>query len=75
MEGLTQCANHSVGPANQLFGLLIQTLLAAQCSISPPDMWPKDFGPTAIEKGTQINIFNKSIIKNNIDKRKYSVVK
>lgn len=51
MEALAQCSNHSVGPANQLFGLLIQTLLAAQCSISPPDMWPKDFGPTAIENG------------------------
>lgn len=51
MESFTQCANHSVGPANQLFGLLLQTLVQAQCSISPPDMWPKDYGPTAIEKG------------------------
>lgn len=52
MEALTvQCANHSIGPANQLFGLLLQTLITAQCSISPPDMWPKDFGPTAIEEG------------------------
>lgn len=48
---LSQCASHSVGPANQLFGILIQTLLAAQCNISPPEMWPKDYGPTAIEKG------------------------
>lgn len=48
---LSQCASHSVGPANQLFGLLIQTLLAAQCSISPADKWPIDYGPTAIEKG------------------------
>lgn len=53
MDALTsQCATQSVGPANQLFGILIQTLLAAQCSISPPEMWPKDYGPTAIEKGT-----------------------
>lgn len=51
MEGLSQCATHSVGPANQLFGLLLQTLVQAQCSISPPEMWPKDYGPTAIEKG------------------------
>ncbi|XP_037037096.1 glucose dehydrogenase [FAD, quinone] isoform X2 [Bradysia coprophila] len=54
MDALTsQCAAQSVGPANQLFGLLIQTILAAQCSISPPEMWPKDYGPTAIEKGLE----------------------
>ncbi|XP_055309378.1 glucose dehydrogenase [FAD, quinone]-like [Sitodiplosis mosellana] len=45
MDGLApQCAAQSVGAANQLFGLLIQTLLAAQCSISPPDFWPEDYG-------------------------------
>ncbi|KAJ6636426.1 Glucose dehydrogenase [FAD, quinone], partial [Pseudolycoriella hygida] len=49
----SQCATQSVGPANQLFGLLIQTILAAQCNISPPEMWPKDYGPTAIEKGLE----------------------
>lgn len=48
-----ECAAQSVGPANQLFGLLIQTILAAQCAISPKDMWPKDYGPTAIEQGNQ----------------------
>lgn len=53
---MSQCATQSVGPANQLFGLLIQTILAAQCNISPPDMWPKDYGPTAIEKGNENNI-------------------
>lgn len=46
-----ECAAQSVGPANQLFGLLIQTILAAQCAISPKDMWPKDYGPTAVEQG------------------------
>uniref|UniRef100_A0A1L8E0M0 Putative glucose dehydrogenase fad quinone n=1 Tax=Nyssomyia neivai TaxID=330878 RepID=A0A1L8E0M0_9DIPT len=45
------CASQSVGPANQLIGLLINTLLASQCALSPPEMWPKDFGPTALEKG------------------------
>lgn len=45
MDGLaTQCAAQSVGAANQLFGLLIQTILAAQCSISPPELWPEDYG-------------------------------
>lgn len=46
-----ECAAQSVGPANQLFGLLVQTILAAQCAISPKDMWPKDYGPTAVEQG------------------------
>lgn len=52
-----ECAAQSVGPANQLFGLLIQTILAAQCAISPKDMWPKDYGPTALEQGIK-NYFN-----------------
>lgn len=52
MDGIaSQCASQSVGPANQLFGLLIQTILAAQCSISPPDLWPKDYGEKFIEEG------------------------
>lgn len=46
---MSQCATHSVGPANQLFGLLIQTILAAQCSISPPNQWPEDYGEKFIE--------------------------
>ncbi|XP_053692893.1 glucose dehydrogenase [FAD, quinone]-like isoform X1 [Sabethes cyaneus] len=53
MEALlnSQCAAQSLGPANQLFAMLIQTIMAAQCSISPPDMWPKDYGPTALAEG------------------------
>lgn len=46
-----QCARQSVGTANQLFTNLIQTLLAVQCTISPPEMWPKDIGKLALEKG------------------------
>lgn len=41
------CAAQSVGLANQLFTTLFQTLLAAQCSISPPEMWPDDYGKIA----------------------------
>lgn len=52
MESLSaQCAAHSLGPANQLFTLLLQTILSAKCSISPPEKWPTDYGLTAIEKG------------------------
>lgn len=48
---LGQCASHSLGASNQLFGLMIQTLIAAQCSLSPPEDWPKDHGPDAIQNG------------------------
>lgn len=52
MNGLaTECAAQSVGPANQLFGLLIQTILAAQCSISPPNLWPKNYGDQLLAEG------------------------
>lgn len=34
---ISQSATQSVNAANQLFGLLIHTLLAAQSNISPPD--------------------------------------
>lgn len=54
MESLGQCAAHSVGASNQLFSVLIQTILAAHCNISPPDMWPNDFGPMAIKQGKLI---------------------
>lgn len=49
-----QCASQSIGPANQLFALLIQTIISAQCSISPPELWPKDYGPQALESGIKI---------------------
>lgn len=47
----TQCASQSIGPANQLFAVLVQTILAAQCNISAPEQWPTDFGPHALENG------------------------
>lgn len=54
METLaTQCSNQSLGPANQLLSLLIQTIFAAHCKVSPPEAWPADYGPLAIEKGTE----------------------
>lgn len=49
----SQLSSQSVGAGNQLFVSLVQTLLAAQCSISPPEMWPRDYGPTAIERGLE----------------------
>lgn len=48
-----QCAAQSLGPANELFGALVQTILAVQCAISPSQMWPADFGPSFIQNGMQ----------------------
>lgn len=45
------CATQSVGKSNQLLNVLIQTIIVTQCNLSTPDMWPEDYGPTAIEKG------------------------
>lgn len=46
-----QCAAQGVGAANQLFSNLIQTILTVQCSISSPEMWPKDHGQTVLKQG------------------------
>lgn len=46
-----QCLAQSLGPANELFGALVQTILAVQCGISPSHMWPDDFGPIALKQG------------------------
>lgn len=46
-----QCAAQSIGPVNQLFGLLIQTLLSAQCSLSPSNLWPEDYGEKFSNEG------------------------
>lgn len=49
--GPTQCASRSLGPANQLFAVLVQTILAAQCNISASDQWPMDYGPHVLQNG------------------------
>lgn len=46
-----QCSAQSLGPANQLFTLLIQALITAHCELAPESMWPTDYGVTALEKG------------------------
>ncbi|XP_055301848.1 glucose dehydrogenase [FAD, quinone]-like [Sitodiplosis mosellana] len=51
---LPQCAARSVGPANQLFIQLIQTLVAAHCSLPQPGIWPKDHGPTAEKSDDEV---------------------
>jgi choline dehydrogenase len=54
MEGLpAQCAARSVGVVNNLFATLVHTILVAQCALSPPEKWPEDYGPTALERGLE----------------------
>lgn len=57
-----QCAANSVGAANGLFGLLVQTLMAAHCALAPSDRWPSDYGPTALEKGKKWHMRQLNII-------------
>lgn len=45
------CNVQSVGSGAQSFMSLIQTILAAQCAISPPEMWPEDYGEIVLKKG------------------------
>lgn len=54
----SQCAAQSLGPANELFGALVQTILTVQCAISAPELWPKDFGPTAMQNGETSILFH-----------------
>ncbi|XP_053949359.1 glucose dehydrogenase [FAD, quinone]-like [Anastrepha ludens] len=46
-----QCAAQSIGPVNTMVSTLIQALLAAQCAISPPDLWPPDYANQLLRKG------------------------
>ncbi|GAB0093756.1 glucose dehydrogenase [Sergentomyia squamirostris] len=45
------CGNYSAGPTNQLITLLIHTVLNAQCNLSPPEMWPEDYGKKVLATG------------------------
>lgn len=45
------CTFETTGFAPALILSVTQALWATQliCSLSPPDMWPKDYGKTAVE--------------------------
>lgn len=51
-----ECAARSTGAGNQLFSLLIQSIIAAQCSISPRSMWPNNYGDTISSQGYLLNL-------------------
>ncbi|XP_036318298.1 glucose dehydrogenase [FAD, quinone]-like [Rhagoletis pomonella] len=46
-----QCAAQSVGTVNTLVTTLLQALVAAQCAISAPEMWPSDYADQALKHG------------------------
>lgn len=48
--GLPQCGR-STGVENQLYQSLMQTMETSECSISPPEYWPRDYGETALNEG------------------------
>lgn len=50
------CQAQGLGTSNQIFGLLLQTILATQCSISPPSMWPKDQLSQGLENGKILSL-------------------
>ncbi|XP_055678789.1 glucose dehydrogenase [FAD, quinone]-like [Lutzomyia longipalpis] len=52
MECFTSpCASLSTGAANQFLELLVNYMSLSMCSLSPPEMWPADYGDIAIRKG------------------------
>lgn len=46
-----QCAETSFGVSNVLVTTLVQAILQSYCAISPPEIWPEDYGATAVEQG------------------------
>lgn len=51
LSNVTMCQHSNVGPVNQLFTTLIQTILAAQCALVRESVWPENYGPTAVKEG------------------------
>ncbi|CAD7086669.1 unnamed protein product [Hermetia illucens] len=49
----SECLARSAGPGNQLISTLIASLVTMHCNMSHPSMWPKDYGPTALEIGLE----------------------
>ncbi|GAB0093755.1 hypothetical protein DMENIID0001_089300 [Sergentomyia squamirostris] len=45
------CANNSVGAVSQMIGFIFQTILTAQCNLSPPELWPEDYGRRVFHRG------------------------
>lgn len=46
-----RCATPSIGVANTLLTSLYQSLFLSYCDISPPSLWPEDYGEIALQEG------------------------
>lgn len=46
-----ECAATSIGATNDLLVSMFKLLIYAQCSVSPPEMWPQDRGELALKEG------------------------
>ncbi|ALC48841.1 CG9509 [Drosophila busckii] len=57
-----QCTPDGLGIWSGLVSLLIQTLLAAQCAVAPPSLWPADYGAQLSSKQTQIEDYDFVVI-------------
>jgi hypothetical protein len=60
MELLSQqCAANSYGASNSFATLLLQTIIAAQCSLIPDGFWPKNSGQSIkYRKGKLVSIIS-----------------
>jgi choline dehydrogenase len=47
------CSAHSVGPVNSYVNLLLTSVVSAQCGLSPPNFWPKDYAPAALNQKSE----------------------
>lgn len=62
----TNCTVPTVGVVPHLFSTLISSLMVAQCSIAPKDMWPKDVGEEFKTNCKQILYFISSRASQNL---------
>ncbi|XP_059617449.1 glucose dehydrogenase [FAD, quinone]-like [Phlebotomus argentipes] len=53
----SSCPDLSVGAVNTYLSLLFSYLSISQCSLSPPEMWPRDYGEVVIRKGFEVYDF------------------
>lgn len=56
----SQCAAQSIDFANNVFGLMLQTFVASQCSLASSEKWPKDYADVAMNGGIKIGFIEDS---------------
>lgn len=56
------CSTLSTGAVTQYMSLLLNYLSASQCSLSPSEMWPIDYGEIALKKGVVFEALTNRIV-------------